>query len=420
MIFAALSIVATLGLLIVGQVVLAVGFTRNLRRPQPTLDDADCPKVAAILCLRGVDPSLPHCLDGLLDQDYPRYDVWIVVDHADDPACEVAQQAIQRRGAANVRIHVLSQPRETCSLKCASLLEALDEIDESYAAVALLDADTIPHRSWLRQLVAPLVADPRLGLTYGNRWYAPCRPTLGSLLRYCWNMVAVIEMDWFGIPWGGSLVIRRRVLDEAGIRSLWERGISDDVPLYAALRKHGWRVRFVGPLMMVNQEECTTPGFYAWSQRQLLVARLYHPHWWAVLVHGLATSAAQAAALAGGLAALAFGQTLLAEILLGGLLGYLVFLFVAAMIIERRVRLALLARDSAADPPPPLRWPRLLWAIPITQYVYLAALVKACFIRRILWRGIEYRIRAPYAIHMTRYTPYLQVPSSTADAESLH
>ncbi len=163
MVWLALSIVATLALLVLGQVVLAAGFARQLRKPQPTLDDAACPPVAVILCLRGVDPSLEHCLDGLLDQDYPRYEVWIVVDHADDPARGVAEQAIRRRGAGNVRIHVLSRPRETCSLKCSSLLEALAAIDDSYAAVAFLDADTVPHRSWLRELVAPLVADPGWG-----------------------------------------------------------------------------------------------------------------------------------------------------------------------------------------------------------------------------------------------------------------
>ncbi len=80
----------------------------------------------------------------------------------------------------------------------------------------------------------------------------------------------------------------------------------------------------------------------------------------------------------------------------------------------------MLARSRSAEPPPPLDWPRLTWAIPLTQYVYLAALVRACFVRRMLWRGIEYDIRAPYSIRMIRYAPYLQPSSSADDAESLH
>jgi cellulose synthase/poly-beta-1,6-N-acetylglucosamine synthase-like glycosyltransferase len=43
------------------------------------------PKTAVILSLRGPDPFVRRCLDGLLTQDYPGYTVFIVIDHAEDP-----------------------------------------------------------------------------------------------------------------------------------------------------------------------------------------------------------------------------------------------------------------------------------------------------------------------------------------------
>src|SRR5438105_2967893 len=47
---------------------------------------APCPRVAVILCLRGADPSLDACLNGLLHQDFPHYQVQIVVDNRTDSA----------------------------------------------------------------------------------------------------------------------------------------------------------------------------------------------------------------------------------------------------------------------------------------------------------------------------------------------
>ena len=42
--------------------------------------------VAVILPLRGADPSLPGCLQGLLNQSYASFTLHIVLDRADDPA----------------------------------------------------------------------------------------------------------------------------------------------------------------------------------------------------------------------------------------------------------------------------------------------------------------------------------------------
>ena len=74
--------------------------------------------------------------------------------------------------------------------------------------VALLDADTIPHRTWLRELVAPL-ADPRVGAATGNRWYMPAEAGWAGLVRYLWNAAAVVQMYCYGIAWGGTLALKR-------------------------------------------------------------------------------------------------------------------------------------------------------------------------------------------------------------------
>jgi hypothetical protein len=74
--------------------------------------------------------------------------------------------------------------------KCSSVTQAIERLDPSFEAVALLDAHTMPHRSWLRELVAP-PADESVGAATGNRWYMPGGGSWGALVRYSWNAADV-------------------------------------------------------------------------------------------------------------------------------------------------------------------------------------------------------------------------------------
>src|SRR5262245_33725387 len=81
--------------------------------------DDQLAKTAAILCLRGADPTLERCIEGLLTQDHPRYHVVIIVDHHADPAWSLAQRVIQRHPTTSVRMEPLASPADSCSLKCS-------------------------------------------------------------------------------------------------------------------------------------------------------------------------------------------------------------------------------------------------------------------------------------------------------------
>ena len=163
----------------------AIALSLKLRRGWPApVADSKLPKAGVVISLRGADAGLQNCLRGLLDQDYPDYNVEIVVDSERDPAWQIAQAAIReaavrktRGERAKGRALVFRQP--TCSLKCSALIQAVGEFDESHAVIAFCDADVVPHCTWLRELVGPLL-DPAVGATTGNRWYAGERRLIGS------------------------------------------------------------------------------------------------------------------------------------------------------------------------------------------------------------------------------------------------
>jgi len=390
---------------IAAQGLMALGFVAALRRWKRRLPpDEDCPKTAVVLCLRGLDPFLDACIKAVLNQDYPRYDVHVVVDRRDDPAWREVERIAARCGGTRLRMEPLVRRRETCSLKCSSLSQAVAALDDSYEVVALLDADTIPHRTWLRELVAPL-ADPRVGAATGNRWYMPVSATWASLVRYLWNAAAVVQMYCYGIPWGGTLAVKRRVLQESGLLERWQRAFCEDTMLYRALRQRGLRVAFVPSLMMVNRETCRLGGMLRWLQRQLLTARLYHPGWPAVVLHGFSTPLVLAAAAALVVAAMFSGQGEAAARVGAGLAIYLTALPVLLALMESSVRRIVRARGE------PTAWlsvtalAKTAPAILLTQAVYPASLLTAAVLRDVEWRGARYRVDGPWQVRLIEDRP---------------
>ncbi|WDQ17781.1 glycosyltransferase [Rhodopirellula sp. P2] len=263
--------------------VFVVLMSRRARLSEPSFT----PKAAIILCLRGADPFLRQCLQHLLDQDYPKFQLHVVVDSEEDPSRAILGDF---ESDDRVRVSVLHDPPETCSLKCGAIVQVIRELDPSFEVVALCDADTVPHRTWLAELAAPL-QDPTVAVTTGNRWYQPQDPTGASLVRYLWNIPAAINMIVFRIAWGGSLLIRRQVIDEAGLLKKWSHAFCEDTMLDRVLRRHGYRQVFVPNVMVVNRETCTFADLMNWVPRQLLTAKLYHSSWPATVGYGIISSA---------------------------------------------------------------------------------------------------------------------------------
>jgi predicted ATP-grasp superfamily ATP-dependent carboligase len=372
---------------------------------QPAGSQGYCPKAAVVLCLRGDDPFLEACLEGLLHQDYPDYDVKIVVDQPTDPAWHKSHEVVARAAARNVQIEPLSERLETCSLKGSSLAQAVSRLDDSYRVVAFLDGDTIPHRTWLRELVAPL-EDAGVGVASGNRWYVLGGPHWGTLVRYVWNCAAVVQMYWNRFTWGGSLALRAEIARHPDLIARWRSAVSTDTVILRVVRAEGFRTAFVPSLIMTNREGCRLRDFFVWVQRQLAVGRLYHSGWPAVLGHGFIATAVPVAAVgtvAWKLAQRQWGQGLA---IAGASLAYWALMAAVVLLLEGAVRAVVRRRGEEIVWPD--RWTvgRLLLALPLTQAAHAAALWKAAFLRTFQWRGVVYQVDGPWQVRLVEYHPY--------------
>jgi cellulose synthase/poly-beta-1,6-N-acetylglucosamine synthase-like glycosyltransferase len=384
-------------------------FARLLKPTSVSLLSA--PKATIILCLRGADPFLPKCLQGLLHQDYPNYSVQIIVDSPEDPAWEMVNQALQAPSPIDVHVNTLKDYHETCSLKCSALLQAIAQLDPDCEVIALIDADAIAHPTWLSELVAPL-SNPQVAATTGNRWYTTHSGRWGDLVRYLWNVSAVVTMYFNQIPWGGSIAIKTESLRQAGILEKWQQAFTEDVLLYRVLRTHNLKVQFVPSVLMVNRENCTVDSFMRWVTRQFLIVRLYHPSWWGTVIYGLYSLLLVTLGLLSLLIA-----TLTQNWAIAGWMAFAIAFFfgistLLTLHLERRVQTLVEARGETL--PPSANRVKLLMALPFAQVVCAIALITTLRVERVSWRGITYQIGGAWNIQMLKYMPYgpTQQPSS--------
>jgi cellulose synthase/poly-beta-1,6-N-acetylglucosamine synthase-like glycosyltransferase len=388
-----------------GQFLLAAAFVARLKRSRhPLINDVDAPSAIVVLCLRGSDPFLESCIDGLVNQDYPNFRVCFMIDHDQDPAAQILRSTLARHAFGNYDIKTLNSPLNTCSLKCSSLIQAIESV-EGVDFIAILDADTVPHRTWLRELATALIP-ANIGAATGNRWYMPNQHTTGALIRYLWNAAAVVQMYFCQIAWGGTLAIKLSSIKRAGLLDRWRTSLCEDTMLRKQLAMIGQGVTFVPSLMMVNREDCTLGSFVAWVQRQLLTARLYHPLWIAVASHGLSTAILLAFGWMVAILCVMNREWTSGVMLILSLLGYRAGMLAMAPWMEAAVASVVRRRGETTEWQSGLTWTRMAWLAFLTQWVYTWALVRCLFMRSVDWRGISYRVRGPWNIQMLGYRRY--------------
>ncbi|MBE8971377.1 glycosyltransferase family 2 protein [Nostocales cyanobacterium LEGE 12452] len=397
------------------QVCFTLVFIWYLRSSKKNLlPDDQLPKTAVILCLRGADPFLPRCLRSLLNQNYPQYDLKLIVDSHEDPAWKIASETITEQEATNVQISPLRIVRNSCSLKCSSLIQAVRELDDSYKVVALVDADTIVHLNWLRELVSPL-GDAKVGATTGNRWYVPTGRYWGSLVRYVGNVSTVVQMFIFQIPWGGTLAVKTEVLRQTELLDKWGQALGEDFMMHDILKKHGFQVKFVPSLLIVNREETDLFNLIDYLKRLILFSRLYHPRWLALVSEAVSSILFPTLLIVLVLESLLEGKWEAAAVLLVCYGVYTVGLLLIMLVLELEIQRVVRSNDQAMPTGKPFHVYaklsaatiiKMLIGIPLTQWVYGLAMLSSLWTSTVTWRGVSYRVKGPWNIRLVEYRPY--------------
>lgn len=358
------------------------------------------PYVALIIPCKGVDPHFEENLRAFLSQDYPKYQLIFAVASLNDPAHDYIKRLVQQSlgGGGPTTTIVVAGYADNRGEKVNNLFRGLSAVDPAAEVLVFADADARPARDWLRSLVAPL-ADSKVLVSTGFRWYLP-GASFVSQLRAAWDTsIATLLGDHdHNFAWGGSMAIRAADFRRLQVAErYWANTVSDDYALTRAARDaRGW-IRFEPRCLVASREDSSFAEFLRWSNRQIIITRVYAPHLWRL---GLAAHGLYCGTFLLGAAMLAIpGVTLPWRGVSVALLGAILTLGMAKARLRSIVAQELFPEETATLAQFGARYWQLA---PLVPWVMLFNFVVAGFTRHIEWRGTQYELRSMNEVRVLR------------------
>lgn len=373
-----------------------LGYVRRCRAQSPG-DYA--PSAAVIIPVTGVAPGLEANIAAFMAQDYPQFQLVLVVRDEKDPAHKIlvglAKEAARAPGSSCKASLVVAGPSHAQGQKVHNLLRGLDVVSAETEVLVFADADARPGSTWLRSLVAPL-SRRDVTVSTGFRWYLPGQSFV-SQLRAAWDTSVATFMgeDDCSFPWGGSMAIRAEDFRRLQVRDqYWASTVSDDYCLGRAVHEGGGRIRFEPRCLVASREDSSFADFMRWTNRQIIITRVYAPRLWAL---GLTAHV---------LYSLAFILGLL--VLLNPAAGWERFAVLSALpavlalgMGKGKIR-AVVAREIFPEERGVLaRYGKRYWQLTLlVPWVMLYNFVVAAFVRTIDWSGARYRLRSDHEVEV--------------------
>lgn len=357
------------------------------------------PHASMIIPCKGLDPGFEENLNAFLRQDYPDYELVFTVASEQDPAhAQLAEQLGRAPAKIPATALVVAGRAEGRGEKVHNLLRGLEAADPAAEVLVFADIDARPKRDWLRSLVAPL-EDPRVTVSSGFRWYLP-GGSFVSQLRAAWDTsIATLLGDHdHNFAWGGSMAMRASDFRRLQLAErYWASTVSDDYALTRAVREAGGRIRFEPRCLVASREDSTFAEFLRWTNRQIIITRVYAPHLWRL---GLAAHLLYALTMLAGLGLLA--APALSAATHWAIVGPLLAVQILGM-AKGGIR-TIVARELFPEEASRLnRHGGCYWKLaPLVPWVMLYNFLVAGFVRRIEWRGTEYELRSKDEVHVLR------------------
>lgn len=254
---------------------LVFTYSRLLGRPrQPYLDIgvADWPRITVFIAAHNEEKVIAGCLDALLGSDYPRERLKIVPvnDRSKDGTRKIVDRYVAAHPGLIVPFHrTAGKPGKSAALKDALALAEGD-------IAIIFDADYVPSRGLLRQLVAPFF-DPEVGAVMGR--VVPVNAGSNLLTRLLdlersagYQVDQQARMNLRGVPQYGGTVggIRRSAVEAVG--GWHDDTLAEDTDITFRLLLGGWKTVYN------NRAECYEEVPEEWSVRIRQVGRWAKGH----------------------------------------------------------------------------------------------------------------------------------------------
>src|SRR5215469_16700353 len=241
------------------------------RHPYLDLECADWPKITVLIAAHNEEAVVADILKALLDVDYPadRLTIMPVNDRSTDRTREIIDEFVACHARIQPFHRTTGKPGKAAALKDA-MLRVNTEI------VLIFDADYIPGKALIRQLVAPFF-DPEIGAVMGR--VVPLNVGKKLLTRILdlersggYQVDQQARMNLHFVPqYGGTVAgIRKSALDEIGGWN--EDTLAEDTDLTYRLLLAGWKTVYE------NRAECYEEVPERWPVRVRQIMRWAKGH----------------------------------------------------------------------------------------------------------------------------------------------
>lgn len=380
----------------------------RLKSKLPAL--ANPPQVTLFVPCKGLDLNIESNLRAVFEQEYPRYELCFVVQHSEDPVCEVIRRLQNSHGHVPCRIVIAGQA-DGCGQKVHNLMQAARAVPFTTDVLAFVDSDACPHPRWLMRLVHRFERTNGVVVT-GYRWYSPVHRTWPNFLLSAMNnlVIAVMGTHKLNLVWGGAWAIRADDFRVLGLPDAWEGTLSDDLVVSRLVRQAGMKVIYDPHCLVASPADFSAGGLIEFIRRQYIVAKVYARGWWLGAVAAtFATNLFWWGAL--GLTAQSFFSG-------GSWRAPATFALVYYLMTALRFAMATRAVRPfiRVDPAVYGGVARCsIWAWPLVGLANGLGLLASGFGRTIIWRGIEYRLVSATQTEMT--VPADDATARTQDGE---
>jgi len=339
-----------------------------------------------ILPIRGETRNLPALWQGLLAQAYPHWRIIFAVENQRDPAYEAISLLLSQSTQAEI---VVAGFATDTGQKLHNQLAALGRLRPDDAIIVFADADIIPEPDWLTRIVRGL-ASPGVGVVSGYRWLVPTNRNLAARFIAAGNQsVATLPRPrWLNHAWGGTMAVKRAMLEEIGPERLWRGSALDDLPLSAAARALGKTVLGPRELLLPTDIAYDWRDGIAFARRQYLFIRLYQRDLW--LFAALTTSVVTL----GWCEALRWVENPIAL----AAIGIVVILDQLRALLRRRI-VRVLWGQAMLNRLSDVMWLDR-WATPLWMAFHCAIIWSTLFGRTIRWAGRTYRVDGRQSIQI--------------------
>lgn len=232
--------------------------------------------VAVIVpCKGNDDPNFGENLSGIVCQEYSGPVQFIFcVESQLDSALPVLYRLKQQFDHIQVCVAGLATSSAQKTFNLLKAMELAGDVDLFLFA----DADIQPHPTWLQEMVAPF-NEPNIGAVTGifRRVPANQAANLGSYLAAVFGsfIIAGITSDRLRGVWGGSLTIRRSLIEQLHLRERLATEIVDDIAIMHALRQYRVERRYVPSCTLKSYCNMSTPDSIEWLVRQIQFSQVY-------------------------------------------------------------------------------------------------------------------------------------------------